>query len=440
MGEGETTASQEELDTYYHAVDKNPHDSDLWTELFKKAREEERNGKSLETLPGISCYNLLELHGKLIDTPNTSEKFEVLSLPAPDGKIWHEHILGKTNRAAAQFLLDFIQNQDYAVIVDVGAGSGDSLVPATAGRKVIGVDISRSLLHSAKHKNPTTLVQSDATKLPIAANSADCMYSHGLTHYFSLTELKKLALQAKRVLKPGGKYLEAWSSNETGKVPESEKHLAKNYKSLLILILDRIVTADGYSATRSFDLWREVFESQGFEFKAHQRGNDAVIEFRKPYSEELEDAVSGYQGGGMIDAGSPIDFFLFPHRFESLQGDKRKPLTLDQWKIRLEEYRRFAKDPRTIQMIHAHRNFYSITIAPLLAVLNGDEYSQSYWPETISTIEHNLEIFINNFADIHSHEYSHRKDRKILEELLTKIENNPQCKRIAQRIKHVLEG
>lgn len=440
MPEGEGAATQTELENYYHAVDSNPHDPGLWNELLSKAIAEEKG--SLRTgVREISCNDLTQLHERILAAENPREKFEVLAQPAPDGKIWYEHVLGKTNRFGANFLLDFINAQDYGLVVDVGTGPGDSLVPTTPNRRVIGIDISKSLLHAAKQKNPTALIQADATKTPIKASSVDAMYSHGLTYHLSLSDVDKLAGETKRILKPGGHYLEAWSINEPGRIPESEEHLVKNYTSLLLLVLDRISTADAQGAMRPFEVWKKAFESKGFRTTMHRRGNEIVFQFQKPYSEDLETARSEYLSGDTEEAESAIQLYVFPQKYlHHVKGAlvNLDALSLEQWNQRMLELQQFGKDERILQSTTEPGDYLGLCIYPLLPTIQGKQYSEDFRPAAVAALAHNVQVLIDKVINLGSPHWSHKHDRKLLTELRDDIGGNPLCDSIIQKINTAL--
>ncbi len=90
-------------------------------------------------------------------------------------------------------------------LVDLATGTGDLAEMAAArGARVIGVDYTRGMLRGAQRRAvPAHLVQGDAERLPLAAESADVLVCG-----FSLRNFVSLAVvfrEMSRVLAPGGR-------------------------------------------------------------------------------------------------------------------------------------------------------------------------------------------------------------------------------------------
>ena len=104
-------------------------------------------------------------------------------------------------------LIDFDAYRGKSVL-DVGCGAGTDLVRfARGGAIVTGVDLSSSAITLAKqnfahHGLPADLREADGEKLPLADNTFDLVFAHGVVQY---TERDKtLVDECRRVLKPGG--------------------------------------------------------------------------------------------------------------------------------------------------------------------------------------------------------------------------------------------
>ncbi len=95
-------------------------------------------------------------------------------------------------------------------ILDVGIGTGRIAVPLmTLGADVIGVDLSLKMMAKLRQKTPAVrIAQADAAQLPFAANTFDAVLT---THVLHLIGPWREALREfKRIIKPGGVYLNAW--------------------------------------------------------------------------------------------------------------------------------------------------------------------------------------------------------------------------------------
>lgn len=94
-------------------------------------------------------------------------------------------------------------------VLDVGCGSGrvaNYLAPYC--RKIVGLDISKTLVSIAKRENKNknaAFIVGDAEKLPFKAGAFDIVICYGLLHHMEKPE--KVINEASRVLKKGGFFL-----------------------------------------------------------------------------------------------------------------------------------------------------------------------------------------------------------------------------------------
>lgn len=95
-------------------------------------------------------------------------------------------------------------------VLDFGCGSGEnSLVLARRGARVVGVDLSESLLRLARRRlevngvaEGARFVAGSAHDLPLAARSVDLVLGIAILHHLDLDLVSK---EVRRVLKPGGR-------------------------------------------------------------------------------------------------------------------------------------------------------------------------------------------------------------------------------------------
>jgi len=95
-------------------------------------------------------------------------------------------------------------------ILDVGIGTGRIAVPLmNLGADVIGIDLSLKMMAKLRQKNPAVrIAQADAAQQPFPAHTFDAALT---THVLHLIGPWREALREfKRVIKPGGVYINAW--------------------------------------------------------------------------------------------------------------------------------------------------------------------------------------------------------------------------------------
>ncbi|MFP8835076.1 class I SAM-dependent methyltransferase [Hydrogenophaga sp. XSHU_21] len=105
-------------------------------------------------------------------------------------------------------------------VLEIGIGQGTDMMQfAQAGAICHGVDITQNhlkltALNATLRGIEVDLHETDATRLPFADNSLDCVYSFGVLHH--IPEIDQVVREIHRVLKPGGKVMIAlyhkWSA------------------------------------------------------------------------------------------------------------------------------------------------------------------------------------------------------------------------------------
>lgn len=105
-------------------------------------------------------------------------------------------------------------------VLEIGIGQGTDMMQfAQAGAICHGVDITQNhlkltALNATLRGIEVDLHEADATRLPFADNSLDCVYSFGVLHH--IPEIDQVVREIHRVLKPGGKVMIAlyhkWSA------------------------------------------------------------------------------------------------------------------------------------------------------------------------------------------------------------------------------------
>jgi len=93
-------------------------------------------------------------------------------------------------------------------VLEIGIGQGTDMMQFAKGGAIChGVDITQNhlkltALNATLRGYEVDLHESDATRLPFADNTIDCVYSFGVLHH--IPEIDKVVREIYRVLKPGG--------------------------------------------------------------------------------------------------------------------------------------------------------------------------------------------------------------------------------------------
>lgn len=117
-------------------------------------------------------------------------------------------------------LLNHLEMDKHRIILDFGVGSGSlaSVLAKSGYRRIIGVDINKSMLTIAREKlseYPVKLVCGDGLHLPIADNSVDAVVSKWVL--WVMPDPERAIEEMIRVTKPGGKILTFSSGSINGK-------------------------------------------------------------------------------------------------------------------------------------------------------------------------------------------------------------------------------
>lgn len=130
---------------------------------------------------------------------------------AANAESWQElrslHV--KEEEVEANFL-SMLGEANYDTIVDLGTGTGRMLELLNGrARHLWGIDQSRDMLAIARAKleasKNTQLRQGDIYALPFADGTADLISIHQVLHF--LDDPQRALLEARRILKPGGKMI-----------------------------------------------------------------------------------------------------------------------------------------------------------------------------------------------------------------------------------------
>jgi ubiquinone/menaquinone biosynthesis C-methylase UbiE len=152
--------------------------------------------------------------------------------------------------------------------------------------------------------------RADAIKLPFAAESFDVAVSNGLTHYLERGRMREYVEEVSRVLKDGGRYLEAFTEKEPDDLlPITDKEYLTSAKALLVCLIDNLVSkvdADSSSVYKNtehdFQTWdfedmNQVFFNNGV-YLGNQEEKDGmlVVEFVRDKRKQAQNR-RGYLSG-----------------------------------------------------------------------------------------------------------------------------------------------
>jgi SAM-dependent methyltransferase len=99
-----------------------------------------------------------------------------------------------------------------AKILHAGCGSGQVDRNLQHEMNITALDISRGALRLYSRNNPSAVavVHGDIMKLPFEDCSFDGYYNLGVVEHFTWEQIQKIFLEAKRVLRPGGRMVIFW--------------------------------------------------------------------------------------------------------------------------------------------------------------------------------------------------------------------------------------
>lgn len=267
------------METYIELLDKiqnEPNSDELWQHTVDIARDEEISGGGLESYyTKIPLDELIAIGERLratkervtawdgkVTTINKDlfdlvkpKQYAILAERCSTGEYWYDIILGHVNDKAfipvtmrLEHLLKARRKRKFRAGLDVGCGLGNTLrAVAPYCEKVVGVEKLAPLVKLVKKdasmpKN-TEIKRADALELPFADGTFDVVVSNGLTHYIRPDYIYSYAQEISRVMKEGGRYLEAFTVKEPGnQLPNTEAEYLTSAKALLVCLIDNVIT------------------------------------------------------------------------------------------------------------------------------------------------------------------------------------------------------
>lgn len=128
---------------------------------------------------------------------------------------WYNLISGSSERLARTRGLEALDVQLGEQVLEIGCGTGESLVILTSRvghtGHIYGLDLSSGMLDVAKSKLgkssllDATLLQGDAFCIPIANETMDAVFTSFTLELFPSKEISVILQECKRILHPGGR-------------------------------------------------------------------------------------------------------------------------------------------------------------------------------------------------------------------------------------------
>ena len=400
------------------AIDHDPTPNAVWKQVVEVAKREEGTPKASAGFYGsVPLDEMLAIGERLRHTVTLEEKYAILAEKTSIGKLWYDVVLGHVNEKVSSVMAEEIGThrdriglpfgqRRWGKALDIGSGTGDSLravQPYTD--HAVGLDHLAFLLRQSQKKpelKGASLVTGEALNLPFGSQEFDLVISSGLTAYLKKGNLDRFVDEVSRALGPGGSYFQAYPM-PPGKdgILEIEQDYLTSGKGVLACLLDRLVTHEIMERHKDneeseFAILSEAFEQRGFIRQATMIEEKGVIvlEFRKPYSQELEEAKRVYMSGDSHEASELVYDFLYGdaamdvgHRAE-IHPEKFPP---PEHIVRhLHELERLASDHEVLSW-NTNGDYAKVFINPLVTVATSDQISPDLQNECVDSLLHNLE-------------------------------------------------
>ena len=123
---------------------------------------------------------------------------------------WYDIIEGGWETPPRRLGLDLLQVKPGEKILEIGSGTGNSLLRLSDQVRPIGLDLSFRMLAQArarleKDKKTVTLVQSDALSLPFQSSFFNSVFMAFTLELMDTPEISIVLSEIRRVLQPGGR-------------------------------------------------------------------------------------------------------------------------------------------------------------------------------------------------------------------------------------------
>lgn len=448
----------------FTTIEQNPFSPKVWRQAVGIAKREEGSVKANEGYYGSIPLDVMTTTAQRLRKANQPEdKWTILAEKSPTGELWYDVILGRVNNKILSVMgedigtlqssrgLSFGQRK-WGRALDIGTGTGNSLKEIQKyADDVVGIDPLHFLLRKAK-ANPqlatTSMVTGDALTLPFADEMFDLATSSGVTAYIGKSNLSAFVNQVDRILEPGGSYFQAYPL-PPGKdgVLKIEKEYLSSGKSLLVCLMDRMVThqiRDENTGESEFSVLSGEFKKHGFIPHAymHKDKGVVVLEFKKPYSDLIQDIQSEYESGARHEAAQRVYYYLYGDaaidiEMRGIVNSEKLP-SEEQLLKRLREFQILASDPEIIDW-NSHSDYMAVFIDTLTDVVQGDFVNPKIRDATMGVLVRNLEHLRARLANSENKQhYSVKETLNALRSLEKSLNVKPWCKNVETIVQQII--
>ncbi len=123
---------------------------------------------------------------------------------------WYDWIEGGWENGPRRLGLDLLQVKPGEKLLEIGCGTGSSLLEVSSPACAVGIDLSFNMLRLAQERLAKagmdgSLVEGDAVRLPFTAGHFDLVFAAFTLELMDTPEIPAFLGEVRRVLRPGGR-------------------------------------------------------------------------------------------------------------------------------------------------------------------------------------------------------------------------------------------